>query len=571
VSDAVTSAPVDPGLLEEALDALPAGVAVFDAAWTIAYVNEAGARLLGRGRDELVDRNIWIALPELGGTILHSFLLHARSLGETVTWRGFYPPAGSWLVATASRVGDRLHVTLRESTTHRTDELPVVDPDAVPVAEEESEADTERLRYLAEVSEAMISTLDTGESISKLVELVVPRLCDWATVSVVGDDGQPYDGGYSHRDPERLADLAFYMENRTRPTAPSDQSNPMAAALLTGEPIHLDSIDPALVEPALGSDEVREAWQRLDAASFTIVPLRARNETFGALGMVNTSKRRPNTEMEIATAVEVARRASLAIDNTRLYGRQLKVAETLQRSLLTPPPQPDHLEIAVRYQPAASNMHVGGDWYDAFQQPDGATLLVIGDVVGHNVDAAAAMGQIRSVVRGIAYDRQEEPASILSRVDDVVSGLRIGTLATALIARLEQTPEQERRSLRTLRWSSAGHLPPLVLRAAGGTELLDTRPETLLGTGVARPRSNHLATLHPGDTVVFYTDGLVEHGRMGIDEGLDRLSGVVEDHRGRDLDALCDGLLERIVPHRSDDDVAIVVVRCGVEPAGDGS
>ena len=144
-----------------------------------------------------------------------------------------------------------------------------------------------------------------------------------------------------------------------------------------------------------------------------------------------------------------------------------------------------------------------------------------------------------------------------------MSRLRIGTLATALIARLEQTPEQERRSLRTLRWSSAGHLPPLVLRAAGGTEMLDTFPETLLGTGVARQRSDHLATLHPGDTVVFYTDGLVEHGRTLIDEGLARLTRVVEDLRGLDLDALCDGLLERIVRHRSDDDVAIVVVRCG--------
>ena len=561
MSDAVTSVPADPGLLEEALDTLPAGVAVFDGDWSIVYVNEAGARLLGRGRGDLLDRNIWIALPELGGTILHSFLLHARSLGESVTWRGFYPPAGSWLLATAARVGDRLHVTLTETTTHRTDELTVVSPDDVPGLEA-AEADTERLRYLAEVSEAMISTLDTGESVQQLVDLVVPRLCDWATVSVVGDDGQPYDAGYAHRDPERLPDLITYLEKRTQPQAAPDEPNPMAAALLTGEPVHLDFIDPALVEPALGSDEVRAAWQRLDAASFTIVPLRARSETFGALGMVNTSNRRPNTEMEIATAVEVARRASLAIDNTRLYGRQLKVAETLQRSLLSPPPQPDQLEIAVRYQPAASNMHVGGDWYDAFQQPDGATLLVIGDVVGHNVDAAAAMGQIRSVLRGIAYDRQEEPARILTRVDEVLTGLHIGTLATALIARLEQTPEQERLGLRTLRWSSAGHLPPLVVRAAGGTEVLDTRPETLLGTEGERSRSDHLATLHPGDTVVFYTDGLVEHGRTGIDEGLARLAGLAEELRDEKLDALCDGLLARIVRHRSDDDVAIVAVRC---------
>jgi serine phosphatase RsbU (regulator of sigma subunit) len=559
VTDAVTSVPADPGLLEEALDTIPAGVAVFDGDWTIAYVNEAGARLLARRRVDLVGRNIWIALPELGGTILHSFLLHARTVGESVTWRGFYPPAGSWIAASAARVGDRLHVTLRETSTQRTDELQVITGD-VPPGPGTAEIDTERLRYLAEASEALSSTLDTGESVRQLVDLVVPRLCDWATVILIGDDGLPHDAEYAHRDRQRLADLRTYLAGRTQtPT----EDNPLAAALLTGEPVHLAAIDPALMEPTLPTDEVRAAWARLDAASSTIVPLRARNETFGVLGMVNTSTRRPHTEMEIATAVEVARRASLAIDNTRLYGRQLMVAETLQRSLLTPPPQPDHLEIAVRYQPAATNMHVGGDWYDAFQQADGTTLLVIGDVVGHNVDAAAAMGQIRSVVRGIAYDRQEAPARILARVDEVVSGLRIGTLATALIARLEQTPEQERLGLRTLRWSSAGHLPPVVLRAAGGTELLDTRPETLLGTGVARPRSDHLATLHLDDTVVFYTDGLVEHGRTSIDAGLDRLVGLVEDLRGRSPAALCDGLLARIVPNRSDDDVAIVAVRCG--------
>jgi sigma-B regulation protein RsbU (phosphoserine phosphatase) len=558
VSDAVTATPVDSVVLEEALDALPTGVAVFDGSWSIVYVNDAGARLLGRPRPQLIDRNIWIALPELGGTILHSFLLHARSLEEQVTWRGFYPPAGSWLTATASRVGDRLHVTLRENTSHRTDELPVVTADGL--GAEPAEADTERLRYLAEVSEAMISTLDTGESVSKLADLVVPRLCDWAAITIIGDDGVTYDGAWAHRDPERAADLVTYMEKRTRATQTDD--SPMAAALLTGEPITVPHLDPALAEPALGSDEVREAWRRLDAASLTIVPLRARSETFGAVGLVNTSTRPPHTEMEIATAVEVARRASLAIDNTRLYGRQLQVAETLQRSLLTPPPQPDKLQIAVRYQPASGNMHVGGDWYDAFQQPDGATLLVIGDVVGHNVDAAAAMGQIRSVVRGIAYDRQEEPARILTRVDEVLTGLRIGTLATALIARMEQTADQVPLGLRTLRWSSAGHLPPLVLRAAGGTEMLDTKPETLLGTEVRSTRSDHLATLFPGDTVFFYTDGMVEHGRTGIDEGLDRLIDLVEELRDTDLEGLCDGLLQRIVSQRSDDDVAIVAVRC---------
>jgi serine phosphatase RsbU (regulator of sigma subunit) len=536
----------------------PRALAVFDADWTLVAVDQATADLLGRRREDLVARNIWIALPELAGTIFHSFLLHARSVGERVTWRGFYPPAGRWLDATAVRAGDLLHVHLRQSAGP----LPEGRP---PAGADDAAAEDDRLRFLAEVSEAMISTLDAGESIGKLADLVVPRLCDWAAVSVVQDDGQVTEAR-AHRDPALLADLDHYLKGRV--LAPGDESDPMTAALLTGEPIQLTSIDPGLVEPTLPDDGVRSAWERLDARSLTIVPLRARSETFGALGLVNTGDRPPHGEMEIATAVEVARRASLAIDNARLYGRQLKVAETLQRSMLTPPPQPDGLEIAVRYVPASSTMHVGGDWYDAFQQPDGATLLVIGDVVGHNVDAAAAMGQVRSILRGIAYDRQEEPARILARVDGVLTGLRIGTLATALIARIEQTPEQAADGRRTLRWSSAGHLPPLLLRADGGVRVLESAPETLLGAESTRPRSDSVAEAGPGDTLLFYSDGLVEQGRTGIDEGTARLVSAVEDVGATSVDALCDALLARIVGSRPDDDVAIVAVRC--EP-GDGA
>jgi serine phosphatase RsbU (regulator of sigma subunit) len=341
-----------------------------------------------------------------------------------------------------------------------------------------------------------------------------------------------------------------------------NDDNPMTAAFFTGEPISVHPIPPELIEEGTASDEVRAAWARLDTDSFTIVPLRARGETFGGIVLLNTTGRGPHSEMEIATAVEVARRAGLALDNARLYGQQLKVAETLQRSLLTPPPQPDDLEIAVRYQPAAINMHVGGDWYDAFLQPDGATLLVIGDVIGHNVDAAAAMGQIRSIVRGIAFDRQENPAAILSRVDQVLTGLEIGTMATALIARIEQTSEEREQSLRRLRWSSAGHLPPLVRHADGTVDTLGTRPEPLLGADIPQARTDHLARLELGDTLLFYTDGLVEQGRTTIDEGLDRLTDVFRGVGDLSVDALCDALLDRIVARRSEDDVAIVAVRC---------
>jgi serine phosphatase RsbU (regulator of sigma subunit) len=208
-------------------------------------------------------------------------------------------------------------------------------------------------------------------------------------------------------------------------------------------------------------------------------------------------------------------------------------------------------------------MHVGGDWYDAFQQPDGATLLVIGDVVGHDIDAAAAMGQIRSILRGIAYDRPDSPARILSRVDRVMTGLHLTSMATALVARIEQTPEQARLGLRTLRWSSAGHLPPLRQRADGAVDVFDRPAETLLGAENVERRTDHEAVLEPGDTVVFYTDGLVEHGRSGIDEGIVRLTTALTGLSAASAGELCDELLERVITGgRTDDDIAILAVRC---------
>ncbi|HEY4603696.1 MAG TPA: SpoIIE family protein phosphatase, partial [Blastococcus sp.] len=501
------------GQLVAALEALPDGVAVFDADWTVCYVNPAGAALLERRAAGLTGRSIWAALPEVAGSIFHSFLLHARGVGTPVTWQGFYAPAGRWLSATAVVVDGLLHVSFRDTGSHATG-------GGRESAEADEPADRDRLRFLAEVSEAMIATLDTGESATRLAELAVSRLCDWAVVALIGDDGGPGEEAWAHRDPARRGDLDTYLNGRLR-NAGDDEA--MVGALLSGEPVQVTTIDEELVAPSLPTEDVRAAWRLLDTTSCTIVPLRARGETFGALAMMNAGARSPHTELEIATAVEVARRGGLALDNARLYGRQLKVAETLQLSLLTPPPEPEGLEIAVRYRPAAVYQQVGGDWYDAFDQPDGATLLVIGDVVGHNVDAAAAMGQIRSILRGIAYDRPESPAQVLSRVDGVLTGLRIGTLATALVARLEQSTERAASGLRTLRWSSAGHLPPLLLHPDGTVRSLASPPEPLLGTASTHARADHEVALGPGDTVVFYTDGLIEQGRVDIDTGLARL------------------------------------------------
>src|SRR4051794_11446279 len=211
-----------------------------------------------------------------------------------------------------------------------------------------------------------------------------------------------------------------------------------------------------------------------------------------------------------------------------LYARSRRVAQaavTLQRSLLSEPPRPDHLDVAVRYVPAAREAQVGGDWYDVFLQPDGSTVLVIGDVVGHDTEAAACMGQLRGLLRGIAYDSAEGPATVLGRLDRAIEGLQLATMASVLVARLEQTDDERARGVTRLRWSNAGHLPPVVRAPGGQVEVLSApRAELLLGVLPGAARSEHVATLEQGSTVLLYTDGLVERHDQVFDVGVDRLA-----------------------------------------------
>ena len=167
------------------------------------------------------------------------------------------------------------------------------------------------------------------------------------------------------------------------------------------------------------------------------MPLRAHGRTLGTLALVNGPDRAPLGPGDLAVAADVGRRAGLAVESAQLYGVQRRASEVLQRSLLTRAPDTDHLEIASRYRPAAHEAQVGGDWYDAFLQPDGATVVVIGDVVGHDIGAAAAMGQLRNLLRGTAYGSPDGPAEILHRVDVAMGGLRLETLATAVVARID--------------------------------------------------------------------------------------------------------------------------------------
>ncbi|MGY1821316.1 PP2C family protein-serine/threonine phosphatase [Geodermatophilus sp. SYSU D00079] len=240
---------------------------------------------------------------------------------------------------------------------------------------------------------------------------------------------------------------------------------------------------------------------------------------------------------------------------------QRALSDRLQQALLTPPPEPDHLHIAVRYRPAAHEAQVGGDWYDAFLQPDGATMLVIGDVVGHDSTAAAAMGQLRGLLRALAFDNDEPPSATLTRAEHAALGLAVNNLATVVLARIERRPDVPVSGTRVLRWSNAGHLPPVLLAPDGSTTLLETRPDLMLGVDPAAPRTDHTAELDDGMTLLLVTDGLVERRDADLDQGLANLREALRDLGGVPLEELCDTLLARMLPVPGADDVALVAVR----------
>ena len=241
------------------------------------------------------------------------------------------------------------------------------------------------------------------------------------------------------------------------------------------------------------------------------------------------------------------------------------LSDRLQQALLTPPPEPDHLHVVVRYQPAARGAQVGGDWYDAFLQPDGATVLVIGDVVGHDSSAAAAMGQLRGLLRALAYDDDEDLPGTLTRVERAAQGLAVSTMATAVLARIERHPDVPVAGTRILRWTNAGHPPPVLLLADGATRVLESRPDPRLGVDPAAPRTGHETELPDGATLLLYTDGLVERPGTDLYEGTAALRSALSDLRDHPLEQLCDALLARLVPGHGADDVALVAVRAHPE------
>ena len=308
-------------------------------------------------------------------------------------------------------------------------------------------------------------------------------------------------------------------------------------------------------------------------AAWAFLPLRSRAELLGSL-VLSWRDEQDLSADDLELLEGFAAQLSQTLARIRATAAEAaasaevhRLSETVQRSLLQNPPVPDGLQVAVRYVPAAEHVRVGGDWYDAFVTTAGSTLLTIGDVTGHDGTAAATMAQIRSLLRGLAYDSEDTPATVLTRLDRALEGLRLDTLATAVLVRVEDATEGvaeggDRRRWR-LRWANAGHLSPVLRHADGRVVELEVEHDLLLGLDPTTDRRDRVVDLEPGSTLVLHTDGLIERRTVSLQTGIDLVARSLATHGERTVEDLADRLLADVAPEHNEDDIALLVLRVG--------
>lgn len=405
-----------------------------------------------------------------------------------------------------------------------------------------------QLSFLLTATDGLAASLNYEVTLQRLADLVVPGIATWCVIDLL-DDGALRPVAVAHEDPEKVA-LALHM----RKTYPPNTSAPSGAHVVarTGVPEIWEDVDPDLLRAAAQDEEHLRLVLDLDLRSAILVPLTTGARTLGVLTLVRTGDSRRYSRDDLGFAQELARRAAVAIDNAELHSQTLEASLQLQRAVLpTSFTGIRGWEIAVEYRPAGRTA-VGGDFYDAIPLPDGRLVAFVGDVMGRGVTAAAAMAQVRSALRAyVALD--PSPVTVLDRLSTMFEALDLPQLVTVLYAVVD--PRAGAAEL-----LSIGHLPPLLIDRQGRVTRLVVPSSPPLGAGRFH-REATTVPVAPGDTLLLFTDGLVERRGEDLDAGLDRLlvaagslHGDVTDGR---LLAIADEL--RLAGH--DDDVTLLAVR----------
>ncbi|MBU2670374.1 SpoIIE family protein phosphatase [Actinoplanes bogorensis] len=435
----------------------------------------------------------------------------------------------------AAACSDSLRLRIATRLAHRGE-------DSARARERVADANLDRSQVLLRASVALARTVTVADVSAAVRELVTGTLDpDYVGVSLVEA------GHISLRSGADLPAPVAARWERYRGTA----RTPSALAVATGAPVLLRDLA-AVAERA---PDALATFREMGWQSAASVPLPGPH---GPIGALTFAWKEPFTldDVERAVLAALAGYVGQAIRRADyLYSRE-QVAELLQQSMLTDLPEAAPFELAARYEPAARGEYVGGDWYDAVAVDPGELALVVGDVTGHDMRAAAHMGQLRSMLRAYVVDRHEPPSALLRRLDNAMHELGDRTPTTAVLAYVRSEEGGGHR----LQWANAGHPAPLLLEADGTVTTLTGR-DTLLGYHRHTPRTNHTSVLSPGSTVLMFTDGLIETRHDDLDERKLQLRRVLSGLAGVPLPDLLDEVYRRLAGDDHEDDVALLALR----------
>lgn len=497
-------------------------------------VNDALCELLGRSQTQLLQQPLWDLVHPADREHERDAvrrLLRDRPLFDQSEKRFVRPD------------GEVVHAIVSVSLTADSHDRPqgyiwqVVDvteqrrAEAERAARAEAEAVVQTIGKLQQVTEAALMHLELDELLDLLVERV-SEVFGADVVRILLRD---------HEDEELFtvgAAAGLELERGT----PVEIGGALDQVVDRGMPVTLQELPPGTgLDPAIEAAEV---------SSLMASPLAMKGKVAGVVEVGSRGARRFTLEDE-SLLMLMADRAGLAIEHARAYERELSNVEMLQRSLL-PDRLPDlgDIQIEARYLPGGAA--VGGDWYDALPLEGGRVGVAMGDVVGHGIGAAALMGQLRHAMRAYALEGHS-PAGVLDRLDRVVRSLDGGQMATLLYMVVEEDS--------SVTFSSAGHVPPLVISAEGEAEYLESAPNPPLGVFESPHHREMTAKLEPGSTIVLYTDGLVEERGVSIDQGLEALR-LAASQDPCHPDELCDRLVDAMLAtHPANDDIAVLALR----------
>jgi PAS domain S-box-containing protein len=542
---------LDAALLDSLFEQAPVGLAFFDRELRYVRINQHLADMNGVPAEDHIGRTVSEVLPEMDPSVVEDL----RTVLETGE-----PRLGREAIGrTPARPGEDRDFAVGYYAVSSDGEVIGVgviawdDTDRVQAGEDLQDS-RERLRFLAGLSGVLAGSLDPRTVATTIAWALVPRLADWAIVEVLDEEtGHVSRLAVVHRDPAKVEE-GFDRAERW-PTSTSAPGG-IGRVIRTGRPEINRELTPEALRKATGDPEYAEVVSGMGLVSSAILPLRARGRVLGAVALAYAESGRRYDDADIELAQDVAARCALALDNALLYRRQNEAAETLQRSLL-PASLPDvpGASVCARYQPGAIGAKVGGDWYDVVRLETGQFGIAVGDVAGRGVRAASVMGALRTGLRAYGLEGAP-PAEVLTKLNRLELSYEESDMATLVYAVLDAETW-------TMRLASAGHLPGLVLRADGRAELLSNGDQGVpLGVMNDAVYTDAETALGPGDTLLLYTDGLVERRGESIDAGLARLVAAAGAAPVGALQDWCDYVMSVLLADEDrPDDVALLALR----------